>query len=143
MKSAILFAAASLLYAGNSKGDEREFQSNGFEGLYATIVTSEVLANTPIWSNDDDNPPLSAKRAREIATRKMAVMTKGLEHFNWRLTSLSLERIGDGWFWLVTYTSPPTDTARALPIRIVVLMDGSVVEPKKIPVPKPTAVPSA
>jgi hypothetical protein len=131
MKSAITFSAVWIICVVCANGEDRTIDSNIFKDGYRTTVTSEAIANTPAWNNDDDNPPLSAKRATKIAKRQVDLMTKGQEHAKWRLTSLSLESFDDGWFWLVTYKAPSPGTTLAMSLRIAILMDGTVVEPKK------------
>ena len=107
----------------------------GGDRVYVVSITEKMLEASPEWKKGTDNPPLSAQKAIEHADKKKATLVKDGKDFQWRLESASLIPAGKGrWYWLVKYSqivrggglsgSPRT-------LRLVVLMNGMVIEPKK------------
>jgi hypothetical protein len=97
-------------------------------------VTREQLLKAPLWGVDQETPPLSPRRAERLAITKFHQLvydTKG-----WELKRISLEDMGDGihWIYIVDYKAPTQDLGGSLigggEFLVVVLMDGTVIEPK-------------
>ncbi len=100
-------------------------------------VTREQLLKAPSWGVDQETPPLSPRRAERLAMTKFHQLvsdTKG-----WVLKQIGIEDMGDGlhWIYIVDYKAPIQDLAGSLigggEFRVVVLMDGTVIEPKVLP----------
>ena len=97
---------------------------------FAVLLPRRVRG--PIWSSDEDNPPLSAADAIKLATRKRKELVKDDESFNWKLVSASLKPLhgGEGfWCWEITFEQKETETDHfGNELRLFVLMDGKVLE---------------
>lgn len=109
-------------------------RSNRFKDhSYDFDLTKSALAKAPHWQKDDEFPPLSPKKAQEIAL----VLAKSLrpEVTNWNLDRISLEPIGDtDWIYLVIFqdfSGPIFGVPWEL--QIPVYLDGSTVVPKVKP----------
>jgi len=96
---------------------------------FATTVTEGAVAKAPAWKADAEDPPLSARKALASAKVALRRLLPAMKEGEFTLSSLSLTPLhGTGWYWAVTFQGqsltgfPPT-------LRIVVLMDGAVVEP--------------
>lgn len=115
---------------------------NGATGITSQagqIQVSLELPKTPTgpkWTGDRPNPPLSTAEAIRLATKKLNGLVQDTDEFYWGLVSASVVpwRYQDGyWYWQITFERhvkrggssgwPPE-------IRLVVLMDGTVVEPQ-------------
>src|SRR5262249_34892405 len=106
---------------------------------YETVVMQSALDKTPIWSDDQPNPPFAARTAFTTAKAQLAKLLP--EAADWPTEKLYLMQLGgkDHWIYLVDFkTSPPAGCSSgfAPPFRVVVLMDGSIVSPKHIEDPR-------
>src|SRR5262249_52766416 len=91
-----------------------------------------AVDKAPVWKGDADSPPVSARKAMELADRLRGRLVKDTD-LKWIRGSVALEDAGRGqWFWVVSYTSFPGSgfTGFHPPLRLVVLMDGTVVQPE-------------
>jgi hypothetical protein len=71
---------------------------------YRVTITYAELDNTPRWSEDEENPPLSAKKALQVANKMKDSLVKDDEKHKWTLESLTLTPAGKSrWYWVVTY----------------------------------------
>lgn len=107
-------------------------------------VSRAAIAKAPQWKPDSDHPPLTARKALDLAKVVRERLVKDGTDFKWRLLSIQLtpyDERQDGWYWVVSYGG---NSGRKLPFRLAVLMDGSVPEPtvKEYPLRVPLAVPS-
>jgi len=105
---------------------------------YEFKITRSEVANTPIWPSDTENPPLSPRRAQEIARTQLNQLL-GPDSKEWLLREIMLGQMGDDihWEYLVTFEPPPLGHAgEANPdfMRIIVLMSGKVVNPTITPI---------
>jgi len=114
-------------------------RSRAPEQACVTTITQKMLDDSPAWEAKDENPPLSARKAIEAAN---AVVVKLVEpdtkSWKRRLEGLFLcEGDPQKWYWRVQYLwDPPPGTAmdgQAPHMTIVVLMDGTVVQPSVAP----------
>ena len=99
---------------------------------YEFKVSQVEILRTPIWSPSADFPPLSARKAQEIARREMlGLLGSGKEP--WMLRETTIADMGDGMhFVYVVQFEPPSDGQGCVGcdfIRILVLMDGTVPKP--------------
>jgi hypothetical protein len=92
-------------------------------------VTSEDLKATPSWSEDQESPPVSARKAIEKANALLEKLVKDTKR--WELHQSILERAyGDKWYWVVEYYDRGGKPKGFKPsFHIMVLMDGAVVKP--------------
>jgi len=103
---------------------------------YEFVVTKADIANTPVWSRDSENPPLSPRRAGQIARTQLEELLP--EGKAWLLREITLAQLGDDvhWLYLVTFEPPPFGhPAEKDPdfIRIIVLMNGKTTPPTITP----------
>lgn len=100
---------------------------------FAVTVTEEAVAKAPAWADDADDPPLSARKAREAADAvRVRLVPDGLGG-KWTLTRLSLVPTAGGWVWKVGYRSPADGSDLRGELVLTVLMNGTVVEPEVTP----------
>jgi hypothetical protein len=115
------------------RGEWQKHLSYAFGKKY-TVAPSEVeIARSPAWKKDAENPPLSARKALELANAKKDALVKDGKDYAWYLDSLSLHPGGDDkWYWLAHYLvrHKQDSTGPGTWLRLMVLMDGTVVEPK-------------
>jgi hypothetical protein len=96
---------------------------------YEFKVSQTDILRTPIWKSDADFPPLSARKAQEIARRRMQkLLGSGKEP--WVLRETTVADLGDGaHFVYVIQFEPPLGEHSVLGsdfMRVLVLMDGTV-----------------
>jgi len=108
-----------------------------FGKVYTVTITEEALKKSPAWKSDE-NPPLSAKKAINLAAAMKDTLVKDSDDHAWGLESASLKPFLDKWYWQISYetrvmargiggsgsSGPPTL------LHLVVLMDGTVVKPE-------------
>lgn len=99
-------------------------------------VTREQLLKTPVWRVQDDSPPLSPRQADDLATARFQKLVKDVTlskdtKFFMR-DSISLVDMGDNLHWVYVVSFKWTGAVFGPPpqVRIMVLMDGTVIEPK-------------
>jgi hypothetical protein len=94
-------------------------------------VTREQLLRAPPWAADQDSPPLSPRRAERLAATKLHELVSNRNA--WERKQIILENMGDGvhWIYIVEYSRVGEILGGlSLPFRVVILMDGTVIEPK-------------
>ena len=89
----------------------------------------------PRWENNHLNPPLSARDAIALAIEKRESLVDARPNFEWELQSAALcpADVANGqWYWLVVFQEQFQGFSSGYPahLRLVVLMDGTVVEPE-------------
>jgi hypothetical protein len=99
---------------------------------YEFHITDQDLQRTPAWPSNQENPPLSARRAIDIASKQVAtILPNGKD---WRLYEITLRPIGDRWVYLVQFLEPlrgDTDGQQlSSGFQLVVLMNGAAVPPR-------------
>jgi hypothetical protein len=125
----LLFTAALSTFAGlvdsysaSGKMDDKHYEFK---------VSQADILRTPIWKPDADFPPLSARKAQEIARREMQALL-GSRKEQWMLRETTIADMGDGMhFVYVVQFEPPLGVSciGCEFIRILVLMDGTVPKP--------------
>ena len=102
---------------------------------YEFHISSEDLQKTPIWPDSQENPPLPARRAIEIASKQLASLLPNGK--DWRLYSVTLRPMENRWIYLVEFLEPLRgDNAiqqQSSGFQVVVLMNGVAVTPKVSP----------
>jgi hypothetical protein len=100
-----------------------------YDHSYTVTVTREALDASPSWWAEQDNPPLSARRALQLATEKATQVVGERPGRLWKLESVELIPAGNfKWFWLFRYVAD-TGCCTGIPcsLTLAVLMDGRVV----------------
>ena len=98
---------------------------------YVFRVTNSEMSKTPVWREQDEHPPLAARKALRLARTRLVEIVKSSR--DWRLHSLSLCEWGDKrhWYYIAAYDVPvPYIDGPPLTMRIPVLMSGDAVKPK-------------
>jgi hypothetical protein len=104
---------------------------------FAVTVTDEALKKTPSWDKAAQNPPLSARKAIELASDLKNALVKDADGWKWKLAGLCLKEsdpksTSDKWYWLAYFEAWPTKGGLGgVPphLYFFVLMDGRVIEP--------------
>jgi hypothetical protein len=93
-------------------------------------VTREQLLKTPLWRLKKDSPPLSPRKADKAATTKLRKLLKDTK--GWERDRICLQDMGDGIHWIYVIEFSQRGIYGGLPpdLKIIVLMDGTVIEPK-------------
>lgn len=100
--------------------------------LLRSTVTHGVLAKTPRWKEAADHPPLSARKAVELAAVTKERIASKVPDVRWTLESAAIVWVDkEQCYWRVQYDGYSNLGAMASPFRlsIVVLMNGFAVEP--------------
>lgn len=108
------------------------YSSYAFSKQYKVEITRENLNASPEWKENEENPPLSARKAIVIATKLKDKLVKDSVEFKWKLQRASLTpAVNDKWYWLVHFDAEFQGGSSGIPnhLRLVVLMDGTAVEP--------------
>jgi hypothetical protein len=111
---------------------------------FMSRITREQLARTPAWKEDSEFPPLSPRKAQELA---QAMVRKLAGERRWGQPDISLKPFDvttdDGnhrevrWLYVLHFgLLSDTDNSQAGSFNIIVLLDGTVMEPRLV-VPKP------
>jgi hypothetical protein len=102
---------------------------------YEFHIPAEDLQKTPAWPPGQENPPLSPRRAIEIASNQLGTLLPNGK--DWRLFEVMLRPIDNRWIYLVEFLEPlrGNDAAQqtATGFQIVVLMNGVAVMPRISP----------
>jgi hypothetical protein len=132
--SRLLAIAATLAVSAAGLGFDRSVGSYAFSKQYWVTIPREALDKSPSWNDDADNPPLSARKAIKLATQMKDSLVKDSKDFKWVLSTASLEPVGDDkWFWLINFEAQfQGGLLDGHPhfLRLVVLMDGTVIKPQ-------------
>jgi len=96
-------------------------------------ISDEDLLKSPPWKSDAENPPISARRAIDLATQQQKMLVKDSKGRKWRFVTADLypDSSVDRWYWEVTFAidTRPEDLSPQENLRVVVLMDGKVLKP--------------
>ncbi len=111
---------------------------------FMSRIAREQLARTPVWKEDSEFPPLSPRKAQDLA---QAMLRKIAGERHWAQPDIYLKPFDvtsdDGdhrevrWLYVFHFgLLSNTDNNQAGSFNIIVLMDGTVMEPRAV-VPKP------
>jgi hypothetical protein len=126
----ILFLFAALLPAQVETTFTVEYGGKKYEFHLA----DQDLQKTPAWPATQENPPLSARRAVDIASKQLAALLPNGK--DWRLYSVTLRPMDDRWIYLVDFLEPlrrDNSVQQSSSFQIVVLMNGVAITPKVSP----------
>ncbi len=102
---------------------------------FTTSVARTEVYKTPRWAFTEEHPPLSPRKAEQLAALRLADTVS--DSSLWLLRDINMESAGDGDHWVYDvrfvrgwpeYNSgpPPHPT-----LHFLVLMDGRVIDPQK------------
>lgn len=98
---------------------------------YDYILNASRLAKTPSWKDEQDNPPLSLRKALSAGREYLARIVK--DSGKWEIEQISLRSVGapDKWIYIIE-VSPPLPPGglegKQRISKLIVLMDGTVLE---------------
>jgi hypothetical protein len=102
---------------------------------YEFLVSDQDLQKTPVWPANQENPPLPARRAADIARKQLATLLP--DGKDWRLHEITLRPLDDHWIYLVGFLEPLRNDGAAQQFstgfQLVVLMNGVAVMPRVTP----------
>jgi hypothetical protein len=107
-------------------------ESRVFGQKFAVRVPEKAIQDAPKWTQELDNPPLSARKAIEAATTVRKELVRDTDEHEWKFDSMKLMRYEhDLWYWELSFIAEPRGihTGRPPLLRLVVLMDGLCVKP--------------
>jgi hypothetical protein len=87
----------------------------------------------PSWSGEDGEPPLVLAAAVKIARASLPRFVENAGAF--RMRSVDLRRVGDDkWYYSVSFTcyGASCRSVGTRSFQIIVKMDGTILEPKKV-----------
>ena len=122
----LLFLLGCLCTVAYAQDYVAKFNSFHDGKQFEFTVTSKLLENCPEWLSEQDNPPLSARRALAIASDYLPKLVSNAEA--WQVRDIRLRPVRDKWVYVLEF-SERREGVQA-PFMIVVLMNGEVVEPK-------------
>ena len=105
--------------------------------IYAHKASEWDLANSPLWNPAREEPPLSLRKAVEIARESLRRYVKKADDMG--VERIELRQLGvDKWIYTVAFYcwEGVCEDEAGRYFRIYLKMDGSVIEPETKPVPK-------
>lgn len=123
-------------------GYSKRYYAKAPEGISDLAIEIQILESMtvkqPEWTQQYENPPLSARRALAIADDFRIKRIRDWEQFDWSLTGLRLTPLDlkkNKWCWVVQFelaVKPDVNlTASHLPeLEVWVMMDGTIIEPR-------------
>jgi hypothetical protein len=72
------------------------------EKRYDFRLSREQLAQTPIWHDDEPNPPLSVRKAKMVATEYLKHLFADGD--KWELVDVTLHPVVDRWVYEIAFT---------------------------------------
>jgi hypothetical protein len=116
------FAGLFTSYSAIGKVDDKHYESK--------ISEADIL-RTPVWDAGADFPPLSARKAQQIAQREFQQLAGKTKH-PWAVRETTIIDVGDEHFvYVIQLEQWPPEKACTMCdfMRIIVLMDGTVPKP--------------
>jgi hypothetical protein len=108
---------------------------------FISTLTRDQLAKTPTWQQGSEFPPLSPRKAEDLA---LAMLHKIASERHWTQPDISLrafdvEQGSSGhrdirWIYVLQFRLVGTMDFESGSLNIIVLMDGTVIEPKRVDV---------
>jgi hypothetical protein len=105
-----------------------EFSSYYSGTRYDFRITREQLSSTPAWLEDDLNPPLAPRTAKNVAVSYLGTLFDNASA--WSVNEIKLVPVSERWVYVVSFTPPrPRDHPDWMtePFSVVVTMDGNAI----------------
>jgi hypothetical protein len=135
----ILSILLFLVLTNSSVCADLQVTSRAFGKEYKVTVTTEDWKRTPEWKKDQENPPVSARKALDLATAMKDSFVDTISDspsydpdFKWDFDSLRLKQYENKfWYWEVVFMARRNAPSTGFPSHIcfVVLMDGTAPKP--------------
>ncbi|HVA45004.1 MAG TPA: hypothetical protein VNH11_01340 [Pirellulales bacterium] len=109
--------------------------SRAFGKTYKSRMAHDALLNSPTWDKEKaDIPPVSPRKAIRLAEKMRNSVVKAPDDWEWHTVDLHLFLEGDHCVWHATFQAMPIEPAAGLvprheEVTLIVLMDGTVIEP--------------
>lgn len=116
----------------NDTNDRICLTSRAFGKTYTSCVTHEAIRKSPAWDQKSESPPVSPKKAIELAQKMRKLVAKAPDGVRWRVVDLNLFFSGgDHCAWRVTFRASELDPGliNSYEVALIVLMDGAVIKP--------------
>lgn len=100
---------------------------------FSVTITQRLLDKSSVWNDAVEPPPLAVGKATKLAEAMREELLKDTKDLKWNLHSVALCQAGERrWYWLITYEGFFLGGISASPprLQLVVLMDGTVLEPR-------------
>ena len=106
-----------------------EYRTPIFGKTYVAKLWSSKVLQTPEWDENDENPPVSARKALALAKKTRDSTVELPSGFEWKHPELFLRSIEGRWVWFVYYYATPEKADSELPpsVMLMILMDGTPV----------------
>jgi hypothetical protein len=133
----LLSVAVLLVFQWNASGGEQPKVYYGHGRIdgksFSSKAPPDVLAKTPVWPPETEQPPLSPRRAQHLASEQLQNLVRNTKE--WQLLVIALKDTGDHlhWYYLLAFIRMPPPGVAAIGgdfLDIVVLMDGTVIKPE-------------
>jgi hypothetical protein len=108
-----------------------DFHYNGC--TYTYKLSTPDLDNLPSWNAQDIEPPLSLRKALDLARAGLQRFVKPGEQWQWRVDSIALRQLDfDKWIYDMTFSCSSTKciSESSSSFTILIKMDGSIIEPE-------------
>lgn len=108
---------------------------NVFDDHFYPKIPDKIIEQAPAWNYANDNPPISLRKALQIAeTFRQERLYKIFDFdYDWYLSSILLAPVDAAeakWCWCFRFDDKPSGYAEIGPtVTFYVLMDGTVLEP--------------
>lgn len=109
----------------------RDFKitDRAFGKTFVSVFTAEMVAATPTWDEEADNPPVSARAALTAAKIMRDSVAEAPEGFVWSRGSLTLIRPSEHCYWFVRFVAKKEGDDGKHSLTVIVLMDGKAIKP--------------
>jgi hypothetical protein len=125
-----IFALGGPLYAGYTV---MSYVSADGKGFVIDVLDADLL-KSPTWKVTEENPPVSAGRARQLATKLRDERVRPVKERPWKLGSADLCHDIEGvdrWYWEIVFARPTEGRETTEEFRAIVLMNGVVLQPRE------------
>ena len=101
------------------------------DNVYAYNISANDLQNTPSWKPEQEDPPVSLRKALEIARKNLSRFVKKSNAFEVENINL-IQMDGNKWLYDISFHCQKKECqdAAGSNFKFFIKMDGSIVEPK-------------
>lgn len=107
--------------------------SYAFGKKYEVTLSKDAVERTPVWRDDAENPPLSARKAIKLADALRTKLVQDGKKYKWKRKSAAIQFLpaSNQCVWEVDYEPEFQIDFSGIPpeLHLFVLMDGTVVQP--------------
>ncbi len=131
----LMSLASAQTFRVGAEGRSWTFSGYGERKRFDYSFDTPRLAATPEWKSDQENPPLSPRKAEKLAMMKIQALLKKSKC--WHRAEIVLQDSGDErhWFYVIKYDRDGGSVPQPVSMVVVVLMDGTIPEPKLLDMP--------